>query len=380
MKASKNTDRIKQELNESNNVYNRNYILIGEYRGIHTITKFKCLKHNYIFETTPHNVIRSRNSCPMCKSDNVQDTFLWNVHLLFKGLIIPLDRYNGIRTRIKVKCTKHNKMFLSKPVLLYKGHNNCPICQKEKRAKKSKSEKTFLEEFHKIYKGNLIPLERYKGIKEKIKIYCPYHDLVFKITPDHLLNNPGMGCPKCGKHVQSYHETLSTQQFKAKLKETTNNEYLLVGEYINSRTKVKLKHIACGHTFTVLPACFINTMGTSCPYCHQSKGERLIQRYLIKHKIPYVWQKKFKGCKDKKELPFDFYVNNRIIIEFDGEQHFKPVGYHGGLNKLKYTQKHDKIKDEFCKSNNIPIERIPYTKLACIDKVLDAILDNKTSR
>ena len=41
-----------------------------------------------------------------------------------------------------------------------------------------------------------------------------------------------------------------------------------------------------------------------------------------------------------------------MCIEFDGIQHFKPIEYWGGIEKLKTTQKHDKIKNRYCNLEN----------------------------
>ena len=63
--------------------------------------------------------------------------------------------------------------------------------------------------------------------------------------------------------------------------------------------------------------------------------------------------------------PFDcaLFQNNRLIglLEYDGEQHFKPVELWGGEEQLKIQQQRDKNKDEWCKENNIKLIRIPYT-------------------
>lgn len=74
-------------------------------------------------------------------------------------------------------------------------------------------------------------------------------------------------------------------------------------------------------------------------------------------------KKKFEDCKDKKPLPFDFYLpNNVICIEYDGEQHTKPIDYFGGIESYECTVRHDKMKNEYCKNNGISLLRIPYNK------------------
>lgn len=56
-------------------------------------------------------------------------------------------------------------------------------------------------------------------------------------------------------------------------------------------------------------------------------------------------------------MPFDFYVNNSYLIEYDGIQHYDE----NTIFDYEYTHKHDLIKSEWCKNNNITLIRIPYT-------------------
>ena len=88
------------------------------------------------------------------------------------------------------------------------------------------------------------------------------------------------------------------------------------------------------------------------------------------HWIKYEREKRFASCKNKRTLPFDFYVENKYLIEFDGIQHYS--------NESKfYTEnvKHnDKIKDTWCKKHHIPLIRIPYTHFDNL-KLEDLLLD-----
>ena len=72
---------------------------------------------------------------------------------------------------------------------------------------------------------------------------------------------------------------------------------------------------------------------------------------------------------------FDFYLPNfNLCIEYDGLQHFKSVKYWGGIEGFKKLKKHDKIKNKFCKSNNIKLLRIKYTKFNKIEEILTKFL------
>ena len=92
--------------------------------------------------------------------------------------------------------------------------------------------------------------------------------------------------------------------------------------------------------------------------CIKSKGEQAVEKYLNEHNIIFETQKRFKDCVDKKPLPFDFYLPDyNLCIEFDREQHYQPKF---GMDGFLQTQKHDKIKNEYCNMHNIDLLRIPY--------------------
>ena len=113
--------------------------------------------------------------------------------------------------------------------------------------------------------------------------------------------------------------------------------------------------------------------------CLNSSGELLISQLLRENNISFSQQVTFNDLKDLNLLKFDFAIlnsENQIIklIEFDGEQHFKPIVYWGGEEKFKIVQKHDEMKNQYCKDNNIKLLRISKIE----DITLDNILNNET--
>lgn len=93
----------------------------------------------------------------------------------------------------------------------------------------------------------------------------------------------------------------------------------------------------------------------------QSNGENLIEKFLLKNGIIYSKQHRFEDCKNKRKLPFDFYLQEKnICIEYDGRQHFESVSYFGGESEFNKRLINDKIKTKFCENNGINIIRISY--------------------
>ena len=98
-----------------------------------------------------------------------------------------------------------------------------------------------------------------------------------------------------------------------------------------------------------------------------SVGERIIAQLLTDNNVPFIREATFGTClfeDTKYPAKFDFWVQGRYLIEYDGEQHFGANGR--GWNteeQFEKTQKHDEYKSNWCKENHIPLIRIPYTKL-----------------
>ena len=120
----------------------------------------------------------------------------------------------------------------------------------------------------------------------------------------------------------------------------------------------------CGSITSVCGRNIKNGTTMSCG-CLKSKGENAISKILSQNNIPYQRQKKIEGCINPNTnipLRFDFYVKNNYVIEYDGEQHFYDTRFPDRYN-LETVQQSDEIKNSYCKNNNIPIIRIPYTHL-----------------
>ena len=65
-------------------------------------------------------------------------------------------------------------------------------------------------------------------------------------------------------------------------------------------------------------------------------------------------------------MRFDYFIIDiNLLIEVDGEQHYRPVCF-GGVTKeraelnFKKSKERDRIKDNYCKKHNIKLLRIPY--------------------
>lgn len=97
--------------------------------------------------------------------------------------------------------------------------------------------------------------------------------------------------------------------------------------------------------------------------CLRSKGEFQIEQLLEKHNIKFQREFSFSDLKDLNLLRFDFAIfdnNNNLycLIEFQGEQHYNTSnGYYN-----ETIVKHDEMKINYCKENNIKLNIIKYKR------------------
>ena len=112
--------------------------------------------------------------------------------------------------------------------------------------------------------------------------------------------------------------------------------------------------------------------GTISCGCSHSQGEEKISKILTELGIPFEYQKTFDTCifpDTNKKARFDFYIDNFLILEYDGEQHFycKESGWNNQKN-FERIKKSDAYKNQWCKNNNILLARIPYTDFKLLSK------------
>lgn len=143
----------------------------------------------------------------------------------------------------------------------------------------------------------------------------------------------------------------------------------------------KCKCLICNREelYSVRADSLTSGLTTCCNYCSNlsSMGEITIEKILKENNIFFQKEKRYNSCRFKEtgaQAKFDFYIqhnNKEYLIEFDGKQHF--IEYEDShFASLKYIQSHDNQKNEWCKKNNIPLIRIPYTHLnkICLEDLL----------
>lgn len=125
----------------------------------------------------------------------------------------------------------------------------------------------------------------------------------------------------------------------------------------------------CGNLVEVASNSLISGGTKSCG-CLKSLGEEKIIKILQDNNISFEKEKIFDFCifENNSHPRFDFFINGKYLIEYDGIQHFQQTGW----ENLSLIQARDEFKNDWCKKNNIPLIRIPYTRYKdlCIEDLL----------
>ena len=256
--------------------------------------------------------------------------------------------YKNNSIKVNVICKKHG-IFETYPSNHIHKNYGCQKCSKNYKPNTIEYIKKVKNIHGDKYDYSLV---EYKNAHKPIIIICKKHG-IFEISPNkHII---GQGCSKCFGKIKK-----TTDEFIKDAKIIHGDEFdYSKSKYINSKSKITI--ICKKHgKFELTPDAHINKK-VKCKKCSESKGERIISEILELKNIKYIKQKTFEGCVYKSKLKFDFYLSDyNMCIEYDGIQHYKPIGFFGGVNSLKMTKIRDEIKNNYCKDNNIQLLRIKY--------------------
>lgn len=282
-------------------------------------------------------------------------TKLTTSEFITKSITVHGDRYGYSKTKyvrsldkVIIICKNHGE-FQQTPQHHLRG-SGCPSCY----GNNNKNTEQFIIDANKIHNFKYdYSKVKYKNTRDKVIITCKIHG-DFQQTPNAHLTAKS-SCPRCCNNIKHTNES-----FIEKAISIHGNKYDYSKiNYINN--SIKLIIICPIHgEFSQSAKGHINSKN-GCPKCKTSKGELLIKSILEQNNIKFEEQKKFENCKNKRLLPFDFYLpNHNTLIEFDGEQHFKSVKSWGGKQGLTQIQLHDSIKNQFAIDNNIKLIRFKY--------------------
>ena len=116
----------------------------------------------------------------------------------------------------------------------------------------------------------------------------------------------------------------------------------------------------CGSEYMATWGQIIESNRIRCEKCvkKQSNLSYCVEQYLIEKGVEYIREFRFDDCRYKRALPFDFYLPlHNYVIEVNGDQHYyENLMFQQPLEERRMI---DKIKENYCKENNIGFLAIP---------------------
>lgn len=341
------------------------------YKNLQTEITYFCKKHKQVVQKAWHH---KKYGCPKCKKNNKITTEIF----IKKCREIHRNKYDYSKTiylnckaKVCILCPKHGE-FYQPPSCHYK--HGCKSCAAEARGMNQKCDtKNFIKKANKVHNQKYIyDLTDYKNSKHKIDIICKLHGAFSQIPEVHL---SGGGCPECSKESYRKKRGIGFDDFVKRSKEIHENKYSYdMAVYEDVKKPICILCPIHGK-FYQKPSLHIR--GSGCQKCNSSKGERKIRKFLNKNNIKFIEQERVSFGKNR-HMVFDFYIKPcNMVIEYDGEQHFKPINRWGGEQSLKMIQRRDSEKNKYCLTNNINLLRIPYTEFDNIEEILTKELNLK---
>lgn len=295
------------------------------------------------------------------------------------------DEYINVDTKMRFKCACGSEFETSFYKFNKRNKRQCNECGKYKAANAQKLSYEEVKEFIEVDSNSGCKLlsETYDNAHEKLKIECECGNC-FETKFNHFKSSFQRQCPTCGYEKTASSKRLSKSYVKGFIE---SKKCKLISDYKNINTMIVIE-CECGKHFRTLFPMFRDFDIQSCSLCRQkekstSKGETKIEEWLINNQIPYKTQYTFDGLKHSKPLKFDFAILNsrnnvRMLIEYDGKQHFGLGLFSNDEEKMLESynniKQSDYSKNEYCFRNGIPLMRIPYNRYYKIEEILESVL------
>lgn len=351
------SDFIKKAKEVHGDKYNYDDI---EYINNNTKIKINCSLHGDFFKTPGNHTNKTTpQGCPECggRINWNQEKFIDKAREVHIGKY-NYDKVNFINTtrKVTINCFEHGD-FSQSPNKHLSGQK-CPKCVNNFKG----TNESFIAKAKGIH-GLKYSYEKTKYIDnhKKVTITCPTHGDFEQTPANHTRKKNPQNCPKCSGVYQ-----INSDEFILRANEKHDFCYDYSKVVFNNMNSKIL--IICPFHGEFEQEASVHLNGSGCQKCRLSKGEQKVNKTLKDLNLEFEQQYSFPDCKYKNPLPFDFLIKvgeDRFLIEFNGEQHYKPVNFGGLLDNNASTRfdeikKRDKIKNDYAIKNGIPLLILKY--------------------
>lgn len=331
-----------------------------------------CRKHGKI-EMIPRDHLRSRYGCPHCASEKVRKSPLAYSKETIKKANAKYDHkfdYSGVDLntekggKVQIACPDHGPFQMSLHRHLH-GEHGCPECAKvevTRQTTKYTDVEAVAARAREVH-GDVYEYTDYDPETRTIVYICPRHGETKQLLRSHMT---GRGCNGCGYA----NRTITPEEFLARAKVVHPEGYTYdLTELTTVNHKITIRH-ECGHEYQGRVSNHLS--GQGCVRCKVSLGEEKIAQFLTEHGLDHTPQYRVGDYLYR----YDFFVPDlNLLIEYDGEQHFRPVKYFGGVETYERLVQRDREKNLLAKMFGHHLIRIPYTQFDNLEVYLSRAID-----
>lgn len=137
-----------------------------------------------------------------------------------------------------------------------------------------KTTEQFRWEVEALTHGDYLVLTEYTGVAQPVLMYHRECQTQWWIRPNNFLT--GGRCPHCRTASKQNQHAI---QFSTRVRELTQGDYQVIGQYHSRESKVTLRHQKCGYEWDVLPGNFFK--GSRCPKCAHRKSPEHFQQEVL---------------------------------------------------------------------------------------------------
>jgi len=324
----------------------KNYELltVGELTRISRI-KIRCIKHGFEWETCYGSLkyTTGKHNCRLCATGFPSLKVINNFITSKNGILIKrLYDKNTDGRNLVVKCIKHDHVWKTRWDNLQKKIW-CSKCAHENRTIKHEEIEALIES-----KNAILLTKNCFSATQKVKVKCLKDDYEWTTTWARI--NQNYWCPRCSG-IEKY----TTERVREILKEKGGE--LLDGYINNVKQKISVK-CNCGNVFSSALSHIVNH-NLWCQLCDLSNSTqkrlyKIVKEFFPKSEIKFNYRG-FGWLKTKKSssrnMEIDIWIPEiKLAIEYDGEQHFKPVKFAKTMTDeqaekaFQTTKRHDRKK------------------------------------
>jgi hypothetical protein len=330
------------------------------YTGASNKVEIGCKLHGYFWQEANSHVRGS--GCILCRNSKATSTTTVFIRKAQgkHGDTYLYDRvqYITVRKKVEIGCKVEDHGYFWQTPNSHLRPSGCPKCRIHKIVAQTTSTRDeFVSNAESIH-GDTYLYDRveYKGSLHPVEIGCMTHGYFMQTPNKHI---QGGGCTKCGNISTANAKRLSLSEIIEKF--VLKHEDLYIYDRVNYTCSNIDVEIGCrvedhGY-FWQRP--YVHYSGSGCPKCklkNEGKVGAFLEEILPDHNIIH---NKSWGCMGSRRP--DFRVPELfLILEYDGEQHFRDVEKWGPCSIVK---KIDTWKMLMSKSEGYTTIRIPYTLL-----------------